>query len=924
MTSPLFLPWLRRGLARGIGEVDPGTGDLSPRTSVEAAVTVADDVGGSRRLTSPMTLLGPGDVTGLDSSQIVRREPPDGATDVEANYLPHVELLLPDLPWLLTPARPGGNEALRPWLALICVEADLPGVEVDLSARPCPVLRLDAATAALELPDLDESWAWAHVHSLVPPPRVAAEVEAGRGAVTSRIMSPRRLREGRRYRAALVPAFDAGRDAGLGRPVDPDATRLAPAWDLEALPELVELPMYSTWTFTTSAVPGDFEDLCLRLQPDTDGGRLGYRASRIVNDGLLEPYRGDTGFEYEGALVDPDSRGQNLDDDARAWFSDGMTTRLQQAASRRVVDAEEPDDYVPERDDPVVGPPFYGSWAADRFTVPNGGWLREVNLRPDRRAAAGLGARLVTLHQTELLAAAWDQAGEVRALRDELNRGRLAAEIGRSHARRLGTLDDPSLLQATGRLHTFVRTGRRTAVEALTASVVMPSAMVSAALRRHVRPGSTVGRRFAVANPDSRLTSLVTGAFVEASAPLDVRPAAAEPCARFGAGFVPHGGVTTWTVFAAAATVDPPIGLPVPHRSVPSTPIDDDAPLIAVEPVAVVRTSARDDVRTVATDVRDQLDPMPAIVAQLSTRTDGIVLDPARDLPTRIAIGARFDTPLAPWLVALGADLLVPGVHEMANNRARMLAVNEAAVAALLVGANHEWAREALYHEYPADLGATSFDAFWEAVVTDRADLADDIHTWPLDTSLADHVGGAGGSTVLLVRGDVIRRYPNCEFLLVEPDADGEILAGNVLPADRVTRPTFAATLDPGTVVIGFDVDPDIVLDGGWYLGIEEPASGPRFGLDVADAADHGRTPSTWDDLSWGHVSSSPADLEAATQLTLGHPTWLAGHEIAGTTWGRNAAHVAASLFQRPFRLLFPAAHLLRRAQPRRHGGKPS
>ena len=35
-------------------------------------------------------------------------------------------------------------------------------------------------------------------------------------------------------------------------------------------------------------------------------------------------------------------------------------------------------------------------------------------------------------------------------------------------------LDDPSLLQATGRLHTFVRTGRRSAVEALTASVVMP------------------------------------------------------------------------------------------------------------------------------------------------------------------------------------------------------------------------------------------------------------------------------------------------------------------------------------------------------------------------------------------------------------------------------------------------------------------
>ena len=89
--------------------------------------------------------------------------------------------------------------------------------------------------------------------------------------------------------------------------------------------------------------------------------------------------------------------------------------------------------------------------------MPDAGWLHDVNLAPDRRGPAGLGARVVRDNDDEFLAAAWDQAGDVRALREEVNRARLAAEVGRSHARRLATLDDAGLLQVTARLHLFVR-----------------------------------------------------------------------------------------------------------------------------------------------------------------------------------------------------------------------------------------------------------------------------------------------------------------------------------------------------------------------------------------------------------------------------------------------------------------------------------
>ena len=41
--------------------------------------------------------------------------------------------------------------------------------------------------------------------------------------------------------------------------------------DTATMPATLELPVYLTWTFTTSSEPGDFEDLARRLEPDVDG-----------------------------------------------------------------------------------------------------------------------------------------------------------------------------------------------------------------------------------------------------------------------------------------------------------------------------------------------------------------------------------------------------------------------------------------------------------------------------------------------------------------------------------------------------------------------------------------------------------------------------------------------------------------------------
>jgi hypothetical protein len=97
------------------------------------------------------------------------------------------------------------------------------------------------------------------------------------------------------------------------------------------------------------------------------------------------------------------------------------------------------------------------------------------------------------------------------------------------------------------------------------------------------------------------------------------------------------------------------------------------------------------------------------------------------------------------------------------------------------------------------------------------------------------------------------------------------------------------------------------------YVGIEQPVTGPLFGLDsAADAApdDFGVAPSSWNHLSWSHVAASTAALAALSHVSLDTPTWL-HTELDDMEWPRNSAHLAGITFQQPFRLLLPAAYLM-------------
>jgi hypothetical protein len=804
----LFLPWLRRGIGQGIGDEDSLTAPLALRPELTAFVALTDDAGGSETAESPLSLLGPGDVTGIAASQVVRCEPSPGTVDFEPNHLPYVELAAPELPWLLTPASATADNALRPWLVLVVVEVRS-GVELTSPA----VLEIEGGLVADELPPLTESHAWAHVVSAVDAGDVAGEVEAGSGAVVARLVCPRRLQPGRHYRAAIVPAFAIGRDAALGRPLD-DHTDLRPAW-IDGKP--AELPLFYSWTFSTSPEAGDFEALCQRLQPDTEGGRIGFHAAVVDGAPLLKPLAGAV-FEAEGALSDAEATAAELPRKAADWFEGGLAPLIEDGADRAVATEGEP--YVPERDDPVVAPPLYGCWPADRFKVPKDGWLRTLNLRPASRAAAGLGAQVVRAAQAELLAAAWDQAGDLRAVVDVLNRGRLSAEMARSQLRRFGALGDAALLAATARVHPFVADRGKTVARRLTDSAVVPNGLMSPAYLRATRPSGTIAR-FTVKKAQP-LAARVAEAFVEASAPASERSDEVEKAAGFGRDFLPAGAQTS-----------------------------DVAAVGRRRTAARIVTAPSDDVRGLAAVVRDGFDPLASVRAGLLQRIDGLTEEMlGAGLPTRVLVGPEFPDPLFPRLLSLDAELAVPGIGDFGLNRVRLLEVNERFVAGFLAGANHEWAREALWAEFPASLAATAFSRFWENLDPAARDITD-MHDWKGE--LGDDVGGAGTSTVVLVRGDLIRRYPSVAFMLLSPlDGEPPVEDGEIL-AEHITLPSFRTLLDAGTVVVGFPEDPKVVLGQGWYVCLEEAFTQPRAGLDEPEpGSDYDDPPKTsWSDLSW-------------------------------------------------------------------------
>ena len=304
----------------------------------------------------------------------------------------------------------------------------------------------------------------------------------------------------------------------------------------------------------------------------------------------------------------------------------------------------------------------------------------------------------------------------------------------------------------------------------------------------------------------------------------------------------------------------------------------------------------------------------------------------------------EFDTPMYEPLAGLGHDWMLPGAGTIPADTVTLVRSNQRFVEAYLLGLSHEMARELLFHEYPTDQRGTYFRQFWDvrgAVAADGApidpqtlhDIAP-IHRWDVAQGLGVNSGrtppAAPDHVVLLVKGELLRRFPNTIVSAVE----AVVSAGERTLGTNIQMPIFTGRLDPDLAFFGFDLQPAQARGGGtagegWFFVLAEHPTEPRFGLDATEGIDAAK-PSTWENLSWAHTAANPQALAALNYLDLnadlpdtsevvtesGDPplAWHADHGLGPA--GATGADLAWITLRRPFRVAIHGSDLLPERAP--------
>jgi hypothetical protein len=1034
MTDLVFLPWARRGFARAITATRGQATRANP--SVNFDVTLTADPAGA--ITTTARLLGPGDVVGIDASQVLKSDPPPDSFDFEPNYLASVEFKAPDLPWMFTPWSHASNR-LEPWIALIVLEKVADDLVKSDPTRPLPFVTI---ASGAELPDLAQGWAWAHVQvsGATSQADARSKLASSPEACVSRVLCPRRLESRKSYVACVVPAFEVGRQAGLGIPLaaadleGTNSTRFA--WT--AADTNVELPVYYSWDFGTGA-GGDFESLVWELQRPSEPraaeiAGLGRSPMNVVAPpSWLVPANAPPVF-FEGALqpvgaVPPVAP-------APPAFTTRLTTALNTVlpGSAGAGDPELP-----------LPPPLYGRWHAGRSTVPNQAdtkaWLATLNMDPGLRAAAGLGAKIVQEQQESLMAAAWQQVGEIERANQLLRQGQLARSGSVAlFSGRFESMAAATLLHLAGPVASRIadrwsqpavlaKSPKETLAAHLAGSGVSP-VVLSAQFRRATRARGPLARRFgrtgawsgalikrwndgaitpdggrrippgtttiddvtreltgllrpclltasrlqterglafgplevlnakiaalihslpavvAVVAPSPRLTAVVKrfaaialklqhalqaapadwGEALEAirqlillQAPLfsEVSPAGLDPAtaadvrARFEA-------LRRWiaTTFFPAPTpqeslvlerqflldvalVGAQTGMPAcpPKRPVRKPKLD-------LERIAAVLLTRLDPRRTITAHVKARIG-MGARTFEFHARTTGDELEPVMAAP-------RFDLPMYKPLVELSPRYLLPGIEGLPKNSIGLLQANRRFIEAFMVGLNHEMAGELLWREFPTDQRGTYFHQFWDAA---PAPDIGEISEWsglPLGTNLPPQA--AANPAVLVLRGDLPRRYPRVLIFLQRAQWTGTGTEARRTLDSETIQPAFRGTLPPDVTFLGFPAREASALVGsedpvddepGYFVVLQEPLGELRFGLNetTPDQLEH-----TWRDLGWPDVTVTNHHLDLAGATMPAPPTTT---NNAAYGMASDAAQMAYILLQRPVRVAVHASDLI-------------
>lgn len=935
----VFLPWVRQGAAGTITKADSLDGNLPGAVDLTATLTI----NGAPGVPLTVRLRGPADVVGIDPNEIVRMDPKPSTTDFEPNYFAGIEFDRPDFAWLFTPAKATAEAKLRPWLCLIVVRKQ-EGVLISSNAdAPLPVLTINSpAKPTEELPNLNDSWAWVHAQiassSVATPDTLRSDLRTLPDRSLSRLLCPRILQPSTDYIACVVPTFELGRRAGLGEEIKESeitaAAALQPAWSIAPTLLTVRLPIYHQWQFRTGE-GGDFESLVRLLHATPAPDALGKRPMDISRPGFPLPASLPTPAQValEGALRPIERRTlAPWPDSVEAPFKSGLATIISEPGLAQVRDPHS---------DPLLAPPLYGQWYAARSPAvvnPNAApWFDELNLDPRHRSVAAFGTRVVQEHQEALMAAAWEQAGDLESANQRMRQLQLSLAASTSlYLRHFKRLSDDAVVRVSAPMLARVRGGSMGALESTTmaasvGSTALPLQAASTAMRRIARERGPITRRIAAqglvrsATPNWLLALNSTAAFTFLNPPLP-------DLATFGVIRERVGNPSGLSHFReiTAETVGNmngrpffwvmPEGQPVFSTAVANVPPADDNPtahnfrvaaqahLERVNPArmgiifgprpALALQAVRESV-IAQIEPRRTLVPLAQAIVAMSDNTTMTAPTNTGIVPIEPIMAApSFPQPMYESLRDLSQELLLPGLETVEPNSVLGLETNARFVEAYMVGLNHEMGRELLWRGYPTDQRGTYFDRFWDASVPDAQPDVPALHAWA-DRPLGDpQTSPSSNRFVMLIRSALLRRYPTAVIYAAKAVIVRGVRKPSSKPEDE-KHPLFRGSMQPDVTFFGFDLSVEQAVgpenppltspDQGYFIVIQEQPTEPRFGFDVGTPLGTG-----------SHLNvSDGAPAGSTTGATL--------------QWGRNGAHTAAMLRQQPVRIAIHASRFLKR-----------
>jgi hypothetical protein len=522
-------------------------------------------------------------------------------------------------------------------------------------------------------------------------------------------------------------------------------------------------------------------------------------------------------------------------------------------------------------------------------------WYSVLNYDPRNRVAAGMGTEIIQENQEDFMQKAWFQLQQLKQAQNHL------AAIGSIMERFNVRLRDETLVSheevvsmSRGMTSRVILSGtgaqKPTVLQNLTVSVT-PNALINSATKRLVRINGKVAKR--IETPAS--TQAKTSNLKIVNTTLSANNGAVLMNYR-----LPY--LKDFVLFDMVIVgVDPN---PQPLLDAALGHFRKRIPSLASPPLVFFNfNQARQNITTAMAQM-----PMKMLGTKINLPANQATVMPKP--PSEFIGQPVFKDAMYQFLWKKDKEWLIPNVHLIENNTVTLLENNIPFIHAYMLGVNQELAHEMLWRSYPADLSATFFRHFWDNIDENQFDI-DAIKTW-IGVKAPERMSGGASKArlVLTIRGELLLKFPNTIVFaaLATKTANGKLS----FSTEGVFKlPKFKADVPPDLQFMGFDLTVNDILNPApnseWYFVFMEPVGEPRFGLDAtfkpANAAVYSRN-----DLSWEHLKNPnlPPFITASNKPNM--PTMPPAEK---NLWGKNAAAMAALLFQQPYAHFVKASDML-------------